>query len=304
MPRNLKPDLVQYAYRKHYGDVRKEKITGIIIHHADAVWTTQQALNFFTNGSRWVSPNFTIGNDGLLGLSVPENYRPHTTNGYHDESNITVEVCNSSRGGTYPVSDKALKKLIELVAYVCLKYGLEPSFTGNTKGTIRGHYMYEATACPGAYLKSKMKYIEQEARKLMKLNKPQPKPPAPGKTLHRVQVGAFKVKDNAIKREADLKRKGYDTYLILADGLYKVQVGAYANKSNADKMAAKLKKDGYSIFMTTKGGTAVTAKKTLAELAAEVYAGKWGNGKDRYTRLTNAGYDYDAVQAEVNRRYY
>ena len=29
--------------------------------------------------------------------------------------------------------------------------------------------------------------------------------------------------------------------------------------------------------------------------------GKWGNGSDRENRLRSAGYNYDAVQAEVNR---
>lgn len=41
--------------------------------------------------------------------------------------------------------------------------------------------------------------------------------------------------------------------------------------------------------------------KTVSELAKEVLAGKWGNGNDRKTALQNAGYDYAAVQAEVNR---
>ena len=44
-----------------------------------------------------------------------------------------------------------------------------------------------------------------------------------------------------------------------------------------------------------------TTKKTVPELAQEVLQGKWGNGTDRKNRLTNAGYDYNAVQAEVNR---
>ena len=30
-------------------------------------------------------------------------------------------------------------------------------------------------------------------------------------------------------------------------------------------------------------------------------AGKWGNGEERKQRLTAAGYDYDAVQAIVNK---
>ena len=36
-------------------------------------------------------------------------------------------------------------------------------------------------------------------------------------------------------------------------------------------------------------------------MAKEVLAGKWGNGDDRKKKLQAAGYDYSAVQAEVNR---
>lgn len=45
---------------------------------------------------------------------------------------------------------------------------------------------------------------------------------------------------------------------------------------------------------------AETPKKTVEELAREVLDGKWGNGEDRKNKLTNAGYDYDAVQDKVN----
>lgn len=44
-----------------------------------------------------------------------------------------------------------------------------------------------------------------------------------------------------------------------------------------------------------------TPDKTYVEVAREVIDKKWGNGNDRKTRLTKAGYDYVAVQAEVNR---
>ena len=43
-----------------------------------------------------------------------------------------------------------------------------------------------------------------------------------------------------------------------------------------------------------------TPKKTIDELAYEVLEGKWGSGDERKRRLTEAGYDYDAVQARVN----
>lgn len=41
--------------------------------------------------------------------------------------------------------------------------------------------------------------------------------------------------------------------------------------------------------------------KTIEQVAKEVLQGKWGNGEDRKKRLQNAGYDYDAVQNEVNK---
>lgn len=47
--------------------------------------------------------------------------------------------------------------------------------------------------------------------------------------------------------------------------------------------------------------TPATGKKTVAEVAKEVLSGVWGNGDARKTALTNAGYDYDAIQAAVNK---
>lgn len=40
--------------------------------------------------------------------------------------------------------------------------------------------------------------------------------------------------------------------------------------------------------------------KSITEIAQEVINGKWGNGNDRKTRLTNAGYNYNEVQSKVN----
>ena len=53
-------------------------------------------------------------------------------------------------------------------------------------------------------------------------------------------------------------------------------------------------------LLTPKGET--KPKLTIAQLATQVIAGKWGNGDDRKRRLTRAGHNYSAIQAEVNRR--
>lgn len=45
-----------------------------------------------------------------------------------------------------------------------------------------------------------------------------------------------------------------------------------------------------------------TNKKSNEEIANEVIAGKWGNGDARKTALTNAGYDFSAIQSIVNEK--
>ncbi len=64
---------------------------------------------------------------------------------------------------------------------------------------------------------------------------------------------------------------------------------AYISAASWNKQAGKVKT------------TSTTAKKSVNTLAKEVLAGKWGNGTDRKNRLTKAGYDYNKVQAAVNK---
>lgn len=49
------------------------------------------------------------------------------------------------------------------------------------------------------------------------------------------------------------------------------------------------------------GVKTATSKKSNTEIAKEVIRGSWGNGIERKQRLTAAGYNYTAVQAEVDR---
>lgn len=65
----------------------------------------------------------------------------------------------------------------------------------------------------------------------------------------RVQTGAFKVKENADKLVAQLKAKGYDTYVVQVGEFYKVQLGAFSKRENADKLAVKLKLDGFDTYI-------------------------------------------------------
>lgn len=76
---------------------------------------------------------------------------------------------------------------------------------------------------------------------------------------------------------------------------------------NGDDRKARLESAGYSYSAVQQevnrllGGTSKPQLKPLSQVAKEVLRGDWGNGTDRKNRLERAGYDYAAVQAEVNR---
>ena len=70
--------------------------------------------------------------------------------------------------------------------------------------------------------------------------------------------------------------------VLAVDGRYRRGYGVprYAEESGAD--------------------AAGSGAKTVAAVAKEVIAGAWGNGAERKERLTAAGYDYQAIQSQVN----
>ncbi len=78
-----------------------------------------------------------------------------------------------------------------------------------------------------------------------------------------------------------------------------VLAGAWGNGDERKNRltAAELRKQGNQ----GSSSNACTGKKDVTAVAKEVIAGKWGNGDDRKKKLQAAGYDYAAVQAEVNR---
>lgn len=55
--------------------------------------------------------------------------------------------------------------------------------------------------------------------------------------------------------------------------------------------------------VVTRTEQSVLGSKSIDTVAQEVIAGKWGNGSERRKKLEAAGYDYNVVQAFVNRLY-
>lgn len=66
------------------------------------------------------------------------------------------------------------------------------------------------------------------------------------------------------------------------------------------------RKDEQKLFLKKTGSDpapapAPSGKKTNEQIANEVIQGKWGNGTTRKKKLTEAGYDYSAIQKLVNK---
>ena len=61
--------------------------------------------------------------------------------------------------------------------------------------------------------------------------------------------------------------------------------------------------DGHHVAVNLEMGAEASraAKDRTQQLAREVLQGKWGSGRTRQRALTEAGYDYEAIQEEVNR---
>ena len=270
---------------------------------------------------------FIDGNTGVIYQCLPWSHRGWHGGGASNNTHIGVEMCEPAcikytSGSNFTCSDTATAKAVvkrtydaavELFAFLCKQYNLDPLADGVIISHREGHARGIASnhGDPEHLWNGlKMGYTMDGFRKavaaaMKPAEETKPAAPAePAKTLYRVQTGAFSKKANATALAEKLKKAGFDTYIVQSGNYYKVQVGAYSVKANADAMAKKLKAAGFDTYITTKSGTAVAAdapaKKSVDEIAREVIAGKWGNGATRKQKLTDAGYDYSAVQKRVN----
>lgn len=67
--------------------------------------------------------------------------------------------------------------------------------------------------------------------------------------LYRVQVGAYRNKENAERMLNSLLMEGFPGFMIYEDGYYKVQVGAFRYLFNAIKMERRLRRFRYSTYI-------------------------------------------------------
>ena len=265
----------------------------IVVHNTANDASAANEVAYMISNNNQVSFHYAIDDKEIV-QGIPENRNAwHAGDGGSGPGNrkgIGIEICYSKSGG------KRFEEAEKLTAkFIASK--LKEKGWGIDK--ITKHQDYSGKYCPHRTLDMGWeRFLNMVKAELDALNGS-----SSSGTLYRVQTGAFSKKTNADNLAAELKKKGFDTYIVQADGLFKVQVGAYSIKANADAIAAKLKAAGYDAFITTNNETV-----TFSPIAKTIKVGskvKVKPGAKTYTggNLSSFVYNnvYDVIQINGDR---
>jgi len=162
---NSKLATVHY-WTKNYSSRNGAKISTIIIHHMAGNLDAKGCYNVWKNANG--SAHYAISSKGEIGQLIDEKYRAWSVaDAAADSKAVTIEVANDKgASGSWHVSDKAIAACIELCVDICQRNGIKRlNFTGDKTGNLLQHKMFMETACPGPFLASKFKYIQDETNK-------------------------------------------------------------------------------------------------------------------------------------------
>lgn len=307
--KRLCSDYSEGRYHKTHNP--KGVIDKITIHHMAGNLSVEKCGELFATSSREVSSNYGIGSDGRIGLYVEEKNRPWTSssaaNDYHA---VTIEVANDKIGGDWHVSDKALAATIKLCVDICKRNGIKKlNFTGDKTGNLTMHCYFVSTDCPGAYLKSKFKYIADEVNNQLSAtvnsntavdNKTDEDDKTKATIMYRVQAGAFSKEANAKSRVTKIKKAGFDACVVKSGSKWIVQAGLFSKKANAEDIVSKLKAKGFEAIIknvSTQATASTAAKKVTEKCKVKVK-----KGAKTYTGGALSSFVYDRIHivSELN----
>lgn len=283
--------------------------------------TSIQSLgSWFELRSTRASSNYGIDKDGKIGLFVEEKNRSWcTSSSANDNRAITIE-CASDTTDPYAMHDCVYTSLIKLCADICKRNGKTKllwipdankalNYTPKSdEMLITVHRWFANKSCPGDWLYSRLGSLATQVTKMLagsSSTSEEKKPSTSTATTPVTKKTHSTLKLNSPEYE---EIKLLQTYLnkfgasLVVDGLFGIKT----------YLAVREFQKSYDLFVDgivgpntwgkldslVKGNS---GKKTVDELAKEVISGKWGNWPDREKRLTAAGYDYFAVQAEVDK---
>lgn len=263
---------------KHYTSGRGgREINKIIVHHNAGRLSIQECWNVWQ--TREASAHYQVEEDGTIGQLVRDRDTAwHAGNWDANTTSIGIEHANNHIGEPWTISEATLDNGAHLVAALCVFYKLgEPAWGVN----VFGHRQFSATACPGEIAGSQNAAYMQRARYWYNT--------MTGNTSATVPVTPSELDATNSTSIEELARE--------------VIRGTWGNGNERYQRltAAGFDYDAVQARVNELVGIASKpANKNIDRLAREVIRGDWGNGQERYNRLTAAGYDYHTVQARVN----
>lgn len=271
----------------------------IVIHYTagstSKAGTAKNNAVMFSDPAHYASADFIVDDETIVQYNPDvknrfcwhcgDNKNPYSMGGKFygkctNANSIGIEICSTNPNWTasdqanskkWSFTEKAVAKAAELTKYLMQTYNIPAD-------RVIRHYDVSGKLCPG----------------IIGWNED-------GKDIS--QWKAFKAKLTNTANTTNTKTDDVIYRVRKSANGAKSQIGAYRNLESAKALADK--NSGYSVYDTNGKlkytPTKQTAKKTVTELAKEVIQGKWGNGAERKQKLTQAGYDYDKVQAKVNK---
>ena len=253
----------------------------------------------FANSSRQASSNYGIGYDGRIALYVDERNRSWcSSSSSNDNRAVTIE-CASDLNEPYYMNDKVINSLIELCVDICQRNGKNTLlWLGNKSQTLNYtpksnemvftvHRWFANKSCPGNYLYNRLGEIANTVTKKLGGNYT---PSAQQQTNNNSGLSVYEVAKEVIQgkwgngedRKRRLQNSGYNYNEV------QNEVNGLLGKSSTN---------------STSSNTSNNAQNdtNLTQIAKEVIQGKYGNGDARKRNLEAKGYNYNQVQAEVNK---
>lgn len=312
---------------KHITSPRQQKIAFVVVHHMTIVGTGTGSANdacYNVWQTRQASAHYGVDGPDVTQFVWDADAAWATGSYVGNHAGLSIEHANSQGAPGWQVSEVTWRNGARLAAHIHKLYGLgRPTSNGDGSwGTLRAHHSFFGTACPGPYLLGIWNsYLEEVQRVYDIITRggmpvptptPVPQPKSIGQLADEVLAGKH---GNGDQRRASLGAN-YDAVqaeinrragiAAPASAPQPVNIGAIAaavirgEYGSGDERRRRL--GGlYDAVQTEVNRQLGAAGPNLTTIAQQVIAGQWGTGADRVYRLQNAGYNYAAVQAEVNR---
>ena len=199
---------------------RTMKIDRITPHCVVGQCSVETIGKMFSFPEHKASSNYGIGSDGKIGMFVPENMRSWCSSSRaNDQRAITIE-CASDAAEPYAMNDAVYKTLVELCIDICKRNGKtvllwfgdkEKTLSYSPKSNemvLTVHRWFANKSCPGDWLYSRLGALaETVTNELSRGNED---------IIYRIQVGAFRNKQNAENYLSVIKKSGFPNAFIVA----------------------------------------------------------------------------------------